>query len=151
LSPSLAPLIGTLTSTTKTTDRRKTIQAFTTRRLRILVASDLVSRGIDLPLLDHVINYDLPPTVEGYVHRIGRTARAGHAGKAWTLLPDSESGWFWGKIAKGLAIGRSAEVGRVRIGAAEGDPFDQKMVQEYTIALRELGDEAGEARRRGRR
>ncbi|MCV5084839.1 C-terminal helicase domain-containing protein, partial [Escherichia coli] len=68
--------MGTLTSSTETSVRLRTLRAFTSGKLRILVASDLVSRGIDLSNLDHVINYDLPLSETSYVHRVGRTARA---------------------------------------------------------------------------
>ena len=104
LAPDLAPLIGTITSTTRTSERRKTLRAFGSdafKRLRILVATDLAARGIDLPRLDHVINYDMPPSVEFYVHRVGRTARAGASGHAWTLYTKKQAGWFWPEVAGG--------------------------------------------------
>jgi ATP-dependent RNA helicase DDX51/DBP6 len=145
LSPPLESIIGTLTSATPTAQRRRTLRAFESRRIRILVASDLVARGIDLPRLDHVINYDLPPSVAAYVHRVGRTARAGRAGCAWTLLPDSESGWFWGKIAKGSGLSRHSKVDRVRIGDEDGE-FGELAVKEYEEALERLGQEAKEMR-----
>jgi ATP-dependent RNA helicase DDX51/DBP6 len=140
LDPSLADHIGTLTSTTPTHIRRKTLRAFSTASspIRLLIASDLVARGIDLPSLDHVINYDLPPSVAGYVHRVGRTARAGRAGCAWTLVGDDESGWFWGKIAKGAGVKRAQKVERTRI-----EEIDEKRVEEYEAALEKLGKEAG--------
>ncbi|KAF5241381.1 hypothetical protein FANTH_9124 [Fusarium anthophilum] len=140
LDPSLADHIGTLTSTTPTHIRRKTLRAFsaTSSPIRLLIASDLVARGIDLPNLDHVINYDLPPSVAGYVHRVGRTARAGKSGCAWTLVGDEESGWFWGKIAKGTGVKRAQKVERTRI-----EEIDEKRVEGYEAALEKLGKEAG--------
>ncbi len=102
LAPALAPLVGTITSTTRTSERRRTLRAFASdapERKRILVATDLAARGIDLPHLDHVVNYDMPPSVEFYVHRVGRTARAGRAGHAWTLYTKKEAGWFWPAVA----------------------------------------------------
>ncbi|KAL0941269.1 ATP-dependent RNA helicase dbp6 [Colletotrichum truncatum] len=148
LHPSLAPYIATLTSTQKTSDRRRALRAFAARRLRLLVASDLVARGIDLPQLDNVINYDLPASAAGYVHRVGRTARAGRAGAAWTLVEDGESGWFWGKIAKpSSGIQRAAKVDRLRIGDPDDGGFGDERVQSYEEALEKLGKEAGEARR----
>jgi ATP-dependent RNA helicase DDX51/DBP6 len=145
LDPSLSPHISTLTSTTPTKVRRKTLRAFTTpsSSVRIVIASDLVARGIDLPKLDHVINYDLPPSAAGYVHRVGRTARAGRAGRAWTLVGDDESGWFWGKIAKGGGIRRAQKVGRVRI-----EEMGEERVANYEAALEKLGQEAMDARKR---
>ncbi|KAF5629287.1 ATP-dependent RNA helicase dbp6 [Fusarium sp. NRRL 52700] len=140
LDPSLADHIGTLTSTTPTHIRRKTLRAFSTASspIRLLIASDLVARGIDLPNLDHVINYDLPPSVAGYVHRVGRTARAGRSGCAWTLVGDDESGWFWGKIAKGAGVKRAQKVERTRI-----EEINENRVEEYEAALEKLGKEAG--------
>ncbi|CAK7201271.1 ATP-dependent RNA helicase dbp6 [Sporothrix eucalyptigena] len=111
LAPDLAPLIGTITSTTRTSERRKTLRAFgsdAVKKLRILVATDLAARGIDLPRLDHVINYDMPPSVEFYVHRVGRTARAGMPGHAWTLYTKKEAGWFWPEVA-GQGSGRNSK------------------------------------------
>ncbi|KAM0188510.1 hypothetical protein ACHAPA_011405 [Fusarium lateritium] len=143
LDPSLAPHIGTITSTTPTHIRRKTLRAFTTPSpttpIRLLIASDLVARGIDLPNLDHVINYDLPPSVAGYVHRVGRTARAGRSGSAWTLVGDDESGWFWGRIAKSAGVKRAQKVERTRIEEID----DEKRVEEYEAALEKLAKEAG--------
>lgn len=140
LDPSLTSHIGTLTSTTPTHTRRKTLRAFTTPSspIRLLIASDLVARGIDLPNLDHVINYDLPPSVAGYVHRVGRTARAGRSGCAWTLVGDDESGWFWGKIAKGAGVRRAQKMERTRI-----EEMSEERVEEYEAALEKLGKEAG--------
>ncbi|ETS02087.1 P-loop containing nucleoside triphosphate hydrolase protein [Trichoderma reesei RUT C-30] len=145
LDPSLATQIGTLTSTTPTSVRRKTLRAFTTPSspLRLIIASDLVARGIDIPKLPHVINYDLPPSVAGYVHRVGRTARAGRQGCAWTLVGDGESGWFWGKIGKSAAVKRAQKVGRVMI-----EEMSEERIEEYEAALEKLGKEALESRKK---
>ncbi|KAL2109945.1 hypothetical protein VUR80DRAFT_1811 [Thermomyces stellatus] len=141
LSPALASLTATLTSATPPHVRRRTIAQFASHRIRLLVASDLVARGIDLPLLDHVVNYDLPPSVEAYVHRVGRTARAGREGCAWSLVPDGkEGGWFWGEVVKGARIHRENKVERVVLGN-EGEISEEK-VEEYERALGELAKEA---------
>jgi ATP-dependent RNA helicase DeaD len=69
--------------------RNQVMQRLRTGDLSVLVASDLASRGIDVDDVSHVINYDLPEDPEVYVHRIGRTARAGRKGIAWALVtPD---------------------------------------------------------------
>ncbi len=65
--------------------RQRALEAFTRGKARALVATDIVARGIDVDDITHVINYELPPDAENYVHRIGRTARAGRAGVAVSL------------------------------------------------------------------
>ena len=62
--------------------RERALQAFRTGEIRVLVATDVAARGIDIPDVRHVYNYDLPNVPENYVHRIGRTARAGKDGRA---------------------------------------------------------------------
>jgi len=61
------------------------LQGLRTRQLRVLVATDVAARGIDVPTISHVINYGMPMKAEDYVHRIGRTGRAGRNGLAVTL------------------------------------------------------------------
>ena len=65
--------------------RNRTLMALRRGELRILVATDVAARGIDVPTISHVINYGLPMKAEDYVHRIGRTGRAGRSGRAITL------------------------------------------------------------------
>ncbi len=66
--------------------------AFKEHRVRLLVATDIASRGLDIEHVTHVINYDLPDTTEGYVHRIGRTGRVGRTGRAITLVTAKQRG-----------------------------------------------------------
>ena len=69
--------------------RNKVMESFREGDLDVLVASDLAARGLDVEHISHVINYDLPDDPEVYIHRIGRTARAGRRGTAWTfVMPD---------------------------------------------------------------
>jgi len=65
--------------------RQRALDAFTKGKVRVLVATDIVARGIDVEGISHVINYELPEDAENYIHRIGRTARAGNAGVAVSL------------------------------------------------------------------
>jgi superfamily II DNA/RNA helicase len=67
-------------------DRDKTMQQFKARQIDMLVATDIVARGIDIDDITMVINYDTPHDAEDYIHRIGRAGRAGRAGKAVTLV-----------------------------------------------------------------
>ncbi|MFS2317260.1 DEAD/DEAH box helicase [Maricaulis sp. D1M11] len=66
--------------------REKALESFRSGEIRILVATDIAARGIDVPGVSHVVNYDLPNVAEAYVHRIGRTARAGKDGIAISLV-----------------------------------------------------------------
>jgi ATP-dependent RNA helicase RhlE len=67
-------------------NRQRALDAFKKDHISILVATDVAARGLDIPKVSHVINYDTPNTYEDYVHRIGRTGRAGKAGKALTFI-----------------------------------------------------------------
>ena len=70
--------------------RIKTIEGFKTRKFKLLIATDVAARGIDINTLTHVINYSIPENSEIYVHRIGRTGRAGKNGKAVTFVTPGE-------------------------------------------------------------
>jgi superfamily II DNA/RNA helicase len=72
--------------------RNRVLHGLRTRDLRVLVATDVAARGIDVPSISHVINYGLPMKAEDYVHRIGRTGRAGRAGLAVTLAERRDAG-----------------------------------------------------------
>ncbi|WP_411709828.1 DEAD/DEAH box helicase [Albidovulum salinarum] len=72
--------------------RERTLQAFRSGELKVLVATDVAARGIDIPDVRHVYNYDLPNVPENYVHRIGRTARAGRDGRAVAFCAPAEFG-----------------------------------------------------------
>ena len=79
--------------------RINAINAFKEGEVRILITTDLSARGIDVEMVSHVINFDIPPNYEDYVHRIGRTARANNVGEAITLVDPSEE-YHLGKIEK---------------------------------------------------
>src|SRR5204862_6502654 len=66
--------------------RTKALAEFKSGKLRVLVATDIAARGIDIDQLPHVVNFDLPNVPEDYVHRIGRTGRAGASGEAVSLV-----------------------------------------------------------------
>jgi len=72
--------------------RTRVLQGLRTKQLRVLVATDVAARGIDVPSISHVINYGLPMKAEDYVHRIGRTGRAGRNGTAVTLAERMDAG-----------------------------------------------------------
>ena len=81
--------------------RNSALREFREGRARILVATDVASRGIDVPEIGFVINYDLPEVPEDYIHRIGRTGRAGRNGKALALVSREEAG-LWNQILRHL-------------------------------------------------
>jgi ATP-dependent RNA helicase DeaD len=83
--------------------RTKTLAGFARGRSRILVATNVAARGLDIPNVSHVVNYDLPEDAETYVHRIGRTARAGKDGVAATLVGEAELREF-DKIQRSLPV-----------------------------------------------
>lgn len=72
--------------------RDKVIQNFRQQKHRIMVATDIAARGLDIPHIEHVINYDLPQCAEDYIHRIGRTARAGAEGEAICFVTPADKG-----------------------------------------------------------
>jgi len=79
--------------------RINAIQAFKSGEVRILITTDVSARGMDVSEVSHVINFDLPRDYDDYIHRIGRTARAGKKGDAITLIDPSDV-WHWNKIGK---------------------------------------------------
>jgi ATP-dependent RNA helicase RhlE len=72
-------------------ERIKALDAFKAGSMRVLVATDVAARGLDIEALPFVVNYDLPHNAEDYVHRIGRTGRAGASGEAISLVSESET------------------------------------------------------------
>lgn len=82
--------VGAIHSDLEQDQREQTLLDFKAHKLRILVATDILSRGIDIEDIDLVVNYDVPHDGEDYVHRIGRTARAAGKGTAYTLIANNE-------------------------------------------------------------
>ncbi|MDQ8035837.1 MAG: DEAD/DEAH box helicase [Pedobacter sp.] len=76
----------------KQSSRNRTLTGLRTGRTKVLVATDVAARGIDVPGISHVVNYDLPKNAEDYVHRIGRTGRAGRTGIACSLVGPRDRG-----------------------------------------------------------
>jgi ATP-dependent RNA helicase DeaD len=75
--------------------RDRVMSAFRSGQTELLVATDVAARGLDIPSVSHVVNYDLPMSPEGYVHRIGRTGRAGREGSAITVIDPREQRLLW--------------------------------------------------------
>ncbi|NBR89594.1 MAG: DEAD/DEAH box helicase [Rhodobacteraceae bacterium] len=85
-----APIHGDLDQS----QRMRTLDGFRDGSVRFLIASDVAARGLDIPSVSHVFNYDVPSHAEDYVHRIGRTGRAGRKGKALTLWTKRDEKYF---------------------------------------------------------
>jgi superfamily II DNA/RNA helicase len=79
--------------------RNAAMSEFRAGRIRVLVATDIAARGIDVSTIAHVVNYDLPQSSEDYIHRIGRTGRAGAKGRAVSLITPEDRAQ-WGEIAR---------------------------------------------------
>jgi len=90
---------GKISSDLKQEEREEVMLGFRQKMIPLLVATDVVSRGIDIDSIEIVINYDVPPNEEDYVHRIGRTARAQRKGEAFTLIVPDDMQRF-GRIEK---------------------------------------------------
>ncbi|KIV97334.1 hypothetical protein PV10_01096 [Exophiala mesophila] len=150
--PSLSNQLSTLTrSTTSSASSRQALSAFRSSKISILIATDRASRGLDVPGLEHVVSYDIPNSALTYIHRAGRTARAGQGGYAWSLLEHREAAWFWREIGgkgdkatalKGLdsntqSIDRQSNIKRVNVKVE-----DESLRQHYEKALEQLGTEA---------
>ncbi len=91
--------------------------AFKDHRVRLLVATDIAARGLDIEHVTHVINYDVPASSEVYVHRIGRTGRVGRTGRAITFVTPAQRDEI-GRIERDVKTTRSASGRRPRIGSS---------------------------------
>ena len=97
--------------------RTRALQEFKSGKVRVLVATDVAARGLDIERLPHVVNYELPHVPEDYVHRIGRTARAGHQGHAVSLVCVDEH-----KLLADIEKLLQAKIGKKVIPGYEPDP-----------------------------
>jgi len=97
--------------------RTKALADFKSGNIRVLVATDIAARGIDIDQLPHVVNYELPNVAEDYVHRIGRTGRAGNEGEAMSLVCVDEL-----KLLNGIERLIKFEIPEVTIDGFEPDP-----------------------------
>jgi ATP-dependent RNA helicase DeaD len=86
--------VETLHGDLSQTQRDRVMRRFRTGQAELLIATDVAARGLDIPDVSHVFNFDVPESAEGYVHRIGRTGRAGKTGDAVTLVTPKETRWL---------------------------------------------------------
>jgi len=109
--------------------RTEALARFKDGRLRVLVATDIAARGIDVEALSHVVNFDVPNIPEDYIHRVGRTARAGLTGEAFTLASPEES--------PELAAIERAVGSRLPRRNVEGFDYDAEPPERFEIPLNE--------------
>lgn len=115
---------GEMHSDLSQSERNETMFEFKSGKIDILVATDIVARGIDIDDISIVINYDVPRDTEDYVHRIGRTARAGRNGRAITLIRGREVGDFM-KIEKFLG----SEIQKIPLPSYIGEAPEYKEIK----------------------
>jgi len=97
--------------------RMATLDDFRENRITLLVASDVAARGLDIPAVSHVFNFDVPTHSEDYVHRIGRTGRAGRSGKAYTLATPVEA-----KYVEQIETMLKTEIPKIDLPGDSGTP-----------------------------
>ncbi|KAG0077176.1 ATP-dependent RNA helicase dbp6, partial [Linnemannia elongata] len=124
--------------------RQAILRAFNNGEIHLLICSDLISRGMDLSPVSYVINYDSPVYMKKYIHRVGRTARAGKTGTAYSLVEMQEARHFKEMISK---AGHWDKIGRVNVKSQEV----KDLVPGYTKALAGLKDVLATSSRAGKK
>jgi ATP-dependent RNA helicase RhlE len=114
LEPVFGDQLGVIHSNKSQNSRFATVERFKSGEVRILIATDVIARGIDVSDVSHVINMDVPESAELYVHRIGRTGRADRRGKAITFVADYELE-KWNGIAQELDLAISEKAAPERL------------------------------------
>jgi ATP-dependent RNA helicase RhlE len=144
--------------------RERALEAFRASKVRVLVATDIAARGIDIDRVTHVVNYELPDVPEAYVHRIGRTARAGAAGVAISLCDAEEHGQLRDierltrrtipaedrRQAKGRASGAESRASHV-IGDARRTTYNARLTEGQSEPRARQSSGAGVAAKGARR
>ena len=143
LNPSLGSMLYTLTKSQPKSHLRTIIRGLNKKSHNplIIIASDRASRGLDIPHLKRVINYDMPTSVKTYVHRVGRTARAGKRGHAVTFVEKKQGRWFWGESGRGKGIRWEGGKAVKRVDWRRVE-FGEEERKRYEEALEKLGVEA---------
>ncbi|KAF2010964.1 P-loop containing nucleoside triphosphate hydrolase protein [Aaosphaeria arxii CBS 175.79] len=145
LEPPLVPYMKAMAPSATSKASQKILRYFAQGKTKILVASDAASRGLDIPDITHVVNYDIPSSITSYVHRVGRTARAGKAGQAWTLVAKNEAAWFWKTIATGGVVNRGErKVTRQELSERDVTWDRKRMYQEALSKLQGAVEDGGE-------
>ena len=100
--------------------RNQVIAKFRANKIHVLVATDIAARGLDIPHIEHVVNFDLPQQAEDFIHRMGRTGRAGATGTAWSFVTPSDKR-KWHEIEKILNPGLKSSSDSKRSGGRRDD------------------------------
>ncbi|MDZ4097034.1 MAG: DEAD/DEAH box helicase, partial [Paracoccaceae bacterium] len=129
-----APIHGDLDQSLRT----KTLDGFRDGTVHLLVASDVAARGLDIPAVSHVFNFDVPSHPEDYVHRIGRTGRAGRKGKAYTIAVPSDAKYLaaiehlvkqpipQGALPEGMNLSQAGDAPAAKSESKSDRPRDEK-------------------------
>ncbi|KDQ19346.1 hypothetical protein BOTBODRAFT_62759 [Botryobasidium botryosum FD-172 SS1] len=112
-------------------ERKSILEKFRDEEIGILVCSDLISRGIDISHVNHVVSYDAPVDMRKYVHRVGRTARAGRTGDAWSLVEEQEARYFKKMLSTANHLN---QVAKMKVADKVLAPF----MEHYEDALKQL-------------
>ncbi|KAL4224478.1 ATP-dependent RNA helicase ddx51 [Mactra antiquata] len=121
-----------LSSSVHVKTRNDMIKKFMSGKIDILICSDAMARGMDIENVNYVVSYDPPAYIQTYIHRIGRTARAGKQGSAFTLLEDKEF-FHFKKMVKDAGKGR---IEHMKIDSVDLEPF----IPKYEDVLKQLGE-----------
>jgi superfamily II DNA/RNA helicase len=114
--------VGAMHGDLRQSKRQRVLNDFRTRKVDILVATDIAARGIDIPHIELVINYELPQATEDYIHRIGRTARGGAEGSSLSFVAPFEQG-KWRDILRLTNPEAAKEFASKRPGGFSDKPF----------------------------
>ncbi len=124
---------GVLQGNMSQPQRQAAMRGFREGRFRVLVATDVAARGLDVTGISHVINYDMPDTVDAYTHRIGRTGRVGRKGEAYTL----PTAWNDGELIRKIEGAVGSPIERRRLPGFEYGDFTPE--RQYAFAARAQG------------
>ncbi|KAI1308180.1 ATP-dependent RNA helicase dbp6 [Mortierella claussenii] len=143
-SPTAAIAVAEYSSDLPKSKRQSILRAFNNGEIQLLICSDLISRGMDLAPVSVVINYDTPVYMKKYIHRVGRTARAGKTGTAYSLVEMQEARHFKEMVTK---AGHWDKIGRIRVK----DQETKELVPIYEKALAGLKEALVSSARAGKR
>jgi ATP-dependent RNA helicase DDX51/DBP6 len=137
LEPTFKKYLKTITRALTAEASRKLLKSFGNSEVKILIASNAASRGLDIPDITHVINYDMPISITSYVHCVGCTARLGKCRQAWTLFTKTEVAWFIKQVTKGNTVKRRNKKVK-RIEWIESVVTADSRMKAFRVALAEL-------------